>query len=598
MFREACAGQKIAHVRLMLKVYEVFYTSQLDLVTKVLPLQDVTALQWLIQCRFDVNDGVMTTIPLLAAAILQDVGTIHSLLENGVISQGQQMYAYNSYQEFMKLLKQYGILDPLTLAIGLNKPRAAKILIECGADVNIKLAPSRFQDGYYWSPLSLAVVCGLPYIVRILVMAGADVFQNREECFVYEFSVIGLCIQSENTEMLRALLQSYKFTSDRSCSKVTLERALNPLNNRTPLEYAVRQQKPLAVRTLVHFGADFRAMGGGDPLTFVIKSAPADVDKFVRILIGAGADISREAIRSALLRKSKDVLQTLLSSAQSYDDTRTTSEVLLLRALSNTSILAFKGSLDTGFCTPLLEAIELSLPDVAAMLVSVGADFTLRHPHNGHSALVTAVKREDIDVLRAMLSAAQSHDAANGAGQPRVSNCKDEFGQSLLYRCFIDNQPEICEVLLLYGATHAYTDLLVLLDYHIELSRSETTTKSAGLLLDLGIDADTRENPEMWNMGRVESVTPVHELCWTRLNSRGITPQPKRREGMTPLHRLALRLRASLGELALAELLLDRGADVNAYTVVKSWSYTPLHLAALYNELSMVSLLVRRGMFH
>jgi ankyrin repeat protein len=57
--------------------------------------------------------------------------------------------------------------------------------------------------------------------------------------------------------------------------------------------------------------------------------------------------------------------------------------------------------------------------------------------------------------------------------------------------------------------------------------------------------------------------------------------------GLTPLH-----VAASKGDTAAAEMLIDKGADVNAKDVIGS---TPLTLATFNDHTDMAKLLIERG---
>ena len=60
--------------------------------------------------------------------------------------------------------------------------------------------------------------------------------------------------------------------------------------------------------------------------------------------------------------------------------------------------------------------------------------------------------------------------------------------------------------------------------------------------------------------------------------------------GSTPLHRAAWK-----GHLAVAQLLLDHGADPNAQDRHEHYGGTPLHTAAHGNQRALVALLIARG---
>src|SRR5687768_3080681 len=60
--------------------------------------------------------------------------------------------------------------------------------------------------------------------------------------------------------------------------------------------------------------------------------------------------------------------------------------------------------------------------------------------------------------------------------------------------------------------------------------------------------------------------------------------------GSTPLHRAAWK-----GHLAVAQLLLDHGADPNTQDRNEHYGGTPLHAAAHGNQKALVALLLARG---
>lgn len=61
-------------------------------------------------------------------------------------------------------------------------------------------------------------------------------------------------------------------------------------------------------------------------------------------------------------------------------------------------------------------------------------------------------------------------------------------------------------------------------------------------------------------------------------------------DGSTPLHCATWK-----GQLAVVELLLSRGAEVNAHNQNDHWGTTPLHAAAHANQRAIAELLIAHG---
>ena len=106
------------------------------------------------------------------------------------------------------------------------------------------------------------------------------------------------------------------------------------------------------------------------------------------------------------------------------------------------------------------------------------------------------------------------------------------------------------------------------------------TTIAAVLLVGCGPSASERALLEAARKGNIEAVKQ-HLAAGTDVNA-------KSERGATPLHRAA-----TFGHKEIAELLIDKGADVNAVGGLLGW--TPLHSAANGGHKEVAELLITKG---
>jgi ankyrin repeat protein len=103
-----------------------------------------------------------------------------------------------------------------------------------------------------------------------------------------------------------------------------------------------------------------------------------------------------------------------------------------------------------------------------------------------------------------------------------------------------------------------------------------------------------KAHPELHDAKGADGMTPLHVAAGVGqketaqlLLDKGANVNAKNNDGDTPLHAAAVG-----GNQAVAELLLTKGADVNAKN---NWGVTPLYHAVARGRQQMVELLLRNG---
>lgn len=113
--------------------------------------------------------------------------------------------------------KDENLMTPLLIACQNGNTKAAELLLENGAEVNVKSESSRYRS---FTPLIFAVSRGYTRLMKILIRRGADVSGDG-----FDFSPLSWAALSGNLKAARILV--------RSGAKVQ-----NPSGTDHPLEYA------------------------------------------------------------------------------------------------------------------------------------------------------------------------------------------------------------------------------------------------------------------------------------------------------------------------------------------------------------------------
>ena len=216
--------------------------------------------------------------------------------------------------------------------------------------------------------------------------------------------------------------------------------------------------------------------------------------------------------------------------------------------------------------TALHRAAERGRADLIPALIAAGADVGATD-RIGYTALHRAAAGGEVAAMEALIAGGADVDA------------RAEDGWTPLHAAASDDHVRAIATLLKRGATRRARDRRGCTALHTAANSGSLAATT--LLLDEGIDVDVRPQSVAMPEGTPHNpVSPMNVLAWAGWHIGG-----KVEEGQTPLHRAAAR-----GGHAVVELLLDRGADINA---VDARLQSPLHLAGGGGTPSAEALLAR-----
>lgn len=289
--------------------------------------------------------------------------------------------------------------------------------------------------------------------------------------------------------------------------------------------------------------------------------------------------------------------------------------------------------------TPILVEAGASTPDIVRALLDAGAEPDAAERPSGRTALLQAIHHDELDIVDVLLEAGADPGLADARGWTPLMYAA-AFAPGATARTLLDAGADpaavedggttALETAMQVGCLDtalvilkASADLDEVCDLvrrsaawveerehfgsspHTRLAMLERACPSGALvpplvaavqrgdaglvreLLERGEDPDGADargwTPLLWSTSPLGGV-PVA----TTLLVAGADPNAPSPQGWTALMGACER-----GDVALAELLLDAGAEVNAVEAVGGWR--PLHYAALYGDEPLVRLLVEAG---
>jgi len=575
--------------------------------------------------------------PLCDAVILNQRGAIDVLVRNNaslVIGQGSDIYnaiILGDADEAANFICNNPLAidnadsdqgwTPLHCAAIAGNVEIAKFLIDQGAEPDKK-------DFWGLTPLFWAIRSGSGELVKLLLESGSDIHIKDSQ----GFTPIRWAEQMHDREVLKIInahagkfdIWSLVKKGEYESVKTMLKK--NPMlvnskdtDGRTPLHMAVAGDLKGMSDILVSSGANVneRDRSGNTPLHF---AAGKKSGVLVEMLLKNGADVNdrnnaeetplhkassmavcRHLLSKGALVNAKDINGYTPIHTISRQGTRAMVELLLSRGASlnesdnscgrnplcmaasagNVELVKFyveKGGnvnipeKKNPWRSPLYLAVQadnerLSL-EVVKFLILKGADVNYRDS-SGYPVITEAAESGRNEVVSTLIS--------NGA----IVNVKPDNGQTPLYTALNCGYKK--RLVNIYDPrTGVYSVYL----YPRSMKSADAYKKTIELLLERGADV---------NMKNGDGLTVLHlvsALGWEEMLSALIDRGAKIDDRDEMLHYTPLHYAAGWGGPAVVELLLSKGADVNARDRNNK---TPLKLASEHSQIDVIKLLRAYG---
>jgi ankyrin repeat protein len=411
--------------------------------------------------------------------------------------------------------------------------RVAQLLLDHGADVSTRRKDDR-------TPLHTASYYGNVEILHLLLDHGADpeaATDNMGEKPLHQVSYGEYRSQEDGVRVAQLLLDSGADVNTRRN------------DHQTPLHRASYFGNVEIVRLLLDHGADPEAIAEGDmgqkPLHLVSYGrcgSQEDVVRVAQLLLGRGANVNtrRKDDQTPLHRASYlgnvEIVRLLLDHGA---DLEAATDNMGEKPLHKVSYGKYRSPEDG--------------VRVAQLLLDHGADVSTRRKDHW-TPLHTASYYGNIEILHLLLD--------HGADPEAIA--EGDMGEKPLHKV-------------------SYS----------KYRSQEDGVRVAQLLLDSGADVNTR---------RKDDQTPLHRASYfgnveivRLLLDHGADPEANAEgnKGLKPLHLVSYgKYRSQADGVRVAQLLLDRGAKVNAR---RNDRRTPLNLASYFGNVEIVQLLIDHG---
>ncbi|KAK8929334.1 Ankyrin-3 [Metarhizium anisopliae] len=361
----------------------------------------------------------------------------------------------------------------------------------------------------------------------------------------------------------------------------------------TPLHLATEAGQSLSVQLLLEHDADVDAVTCNGEGAFHIASSLGNVE-VMRTLLAARAEdyrlchVNRDGhnvLTLAVQKGHTDIIKTLLETGICPKKIQSTQENMLVMAAKHLqngkdmTLLFLAGGWNVNVrvedhiaCTALHAAALAGNAAVVELLLDVGAEHCVRNSQ-GKQPLHLAVERGDADVVEMLLSKGADIDARDNQNVSPlllIVNRKD----TKMLEMVLESHPGVD-----IGSKQLPTEKTVLQ----ECCFNPEATK---LLLERGANAMTRSNSNVVHAVFQAATGDGAETIRLYLDA-GFQPDCTGDDGGSILN-----VAAFYGPLATVQLLVERGADVNA---ADKKGTAPIHRAAMRDTPEIVEYLLHQG---
>jgi len=492
---------------------------------------------------------------------------------------------------------------PLHCAAKRGYVEVAEVFISHGADIEAKDGDGRTALHAAVVSLDLSTVEDKKEMVEFLIAKGASVNTNDNQ----GRTALSQAIMGGRTEVVELLrrhgakesLHDVVTLGDTDAVKHLLSKGtdinVRENNGATPLLIAARNGQEEIVKLLIAKDADVNAKNkeGNTPLIAAVRNGHKEI---AELLIAKGADINakgsrdytaliRAVINPAPMEGSIEITKLLLArgadieARQEHGATplacaayagNTESAKLLIEHGAN-----IEAKLNDGETTPLLRAVSQEYVETAKLLLDKGAN--IHATWRGLSAIHVAMlgdrlsnRKSDKEMVKLLidrgLKSPPIHLAAFNGDLQKLKDCLNDGTK-------VDEQD-----------VAGYTPLhCAVCGDHVDVVK---------FLLSNGANVNARTRNGWTPLAFVWPVDMAELLI-----TNGADVRIASRWGTTVLH-LAVNRDNHLGDMALTELLLKHGADINAKagsTSVGWEGWTPFHVACRNGVQEIVELLFARG---